>query len=71
MSGVLLLDPWEAQEAITRREANGPDRFDEVWEGMRVMPPMPNDEHQDIQGGVFAVLYDTIQIAGLGIARPW
>ena len=24
-------------------------RFEEVWEGVVVMPPMPNNEHQDIQ----------------------
>lgn len=70
MNGVLLLDPWEVQEAISQREAAGKDRYDEVWEGLRVMPPMPNDEHQDIQGGIFAAVYDTVQVAGLGLARP-
>lgn len=38
-----------------RREA-GVDRFDEVWNGVCMMTPLPNNEHQELQGGfVFAI----------------
>ena len=32
------------------RKTTGADRYDEVWDGVLHMPPMPNREHQDLAG---------------------
>ncbi|MEZ6102003.1 MAG: Uma2 family endonuclease [Pirellulaceae bacterium] len=43
------------------RKATGADRFDEVWNGVYVMDPMPNNEHQTLAtelGIIFGALID-------------
>jgi Uma2 family endonuclease len=32
------------------RKRTGADRWDEMWEGVLHMPPMPNRDHQDLEG---------------------
>ena len=54
---VLVLDPdLECHLKATRRE-NDSDGHDEVWEGLHVMAPLPNNNHQRIQGRFIAVLH--------------
>jgi Uma2 family endonuclease len=44
----LVLDPnWE-QVLKAAREAQNPYTRDEVWDGVLVVPPLANNEHQDI-----------------------
>jgi Uma2 family endonuclease len=43
-----------------RRRCDGADRYDEVWEGLYVMAPIPNDEHQDIQMNLGAAIKDAV-----------
>ena len=52
------------------RAACGADRYDEVWEGVYMMAPMPNDEHQMIVNALAAILQDLIGWPGLGQVRP-
>ncbi|MDQ3441160.1 MAG: Uma2 family endonuclease, partial [Planctomycetota bacterium] len=60
---MIVLDPLVEKELKAEREASGADRFDEVWEGLYMMAPLANNEHQEIQAGLTTVL----QIAtGLG-----
>lgn len=59
-----------AEELIADRRARGADLHDEVWEGVYMMSPLANDEHQEIVGGLQAVLYRVIQETGLGKVRP-
>jgi Uma2 family endonuclease len=66
----LILDPQQSQRLLAERHARGLDRFDEVWEGVYVMAPAPNDEHQDVGGGFTEVLRTIIDREGLGKARP-
>ena len=45
---VLIYDPeWETR-VRAERDAMYPNNRDEVWDGVYVMAPMPNIEHQDI-----------------------
>jgi Uma2 family endonuclease len=66
----LIADPRLSQRLIEERRARGIDRFDEVWEGVYVMAPAPNDEHQDIVGGFTEVLRIAIDRNHLGRTRP-
>ncbi|MFO0848136.1 MAG: Uma2 family endonuclease [Gemmataceae bacterium] len=42
----LILDTFVSDHLIARRRELGQDRHDEVWNGVYVMPPMPNIDHQ-------------------------
>jgi Uma2 family endonuclease len=47
----------DVSEAILKhRNLTGADRFDEMWEGVLHMPPMPNRLHQDLEGSLEAYL---------------
>ncbi len=44
-------------DAMTEwRRRNDADRWDEMWEGVLHMPPMPNRDHQDLEGAIEAYL---------------
>jgi hypothetical protein len=42
----LINDAQLAAKLIAQRQAWGTDRLDEVWDGVYIMAPMANDEHQ-------------------------
>jgi Uma2 family endonuclease len=41
--------PSVRPEILAWRKRTGADRWDEMWEGVLHMPPMPNSEHQDLE----------------------
>jgi hypothetical protein len=74
---VLVTDPDVGEELIAARRLSGADRFDEVWEGIYVMSPLANDEHQAIQAGLVTVFQtavgwsgDALVRAGVNVKRP-
>ena len=62
---MLVYDPYVEDQLRAEREASGADRFDEVWEGIYVMTPLPNDEHQELATNLGAALR-----LGLGFDSP-
>lgn len=66
---MLINDPLLEQELKARREASGADRYDEVWEGIYMMAPMPNDEHRQIVTDLASILKAVIGWSGLGDVR--
>jgi hypothetical protein len=46
----LIADPGFAERIIAERRARGRDRKDEVWEGVYVIMPDPNVDHQLLVG---------------------
>lgn len=67
---VLVIDPSEAARMIARRRELGLDSFDEVWNGVYVMSPIADDDHQEIVGGLDGVLQAVVFFPGLGKVRP-
>lgn len=65
----LIADPRLSQRLIAERRARGIDRFDEVWEGVYVMAPAPNSEHQEIELRLARVLLEVVEDTGLGSVR--
>ena len=57
---VLVRDPVLAERMKRERVVSGADRYDEVWEGVYVMPPMPTNEHQQIVGRFKGILQTVI-----------
>jgi hypothetical protein len=49
---VLILDSFEADEMIKRRKESPAYRWDEIWDGVYVVPPIPDILHQE-----FAALF--------------
>ena len=67
---MLIENPWLEEELIEQRKARGIDLYDEVWEGVYFMPPMPNDDHQDLVFEFVFVLGAAVSKPGLGKVRP-
>lgn len=59
---VLLTDPALERRLIGQRQAAGGDRYDEVWEGVYMVTPLPDDEHQEL-------VFEFSFVLGLAIAR--
>jgi Uma2 family endonuclease len=49
-----VLDREQAKQLIRDRRRSGDDRFDEVWNGVYVMSPLADNEHQEISTSLSA-----------------
>lgn len=52
---MLVTDPDVQEKLKAEREASGADQYDEVWEGVYMMAPLANDEHQELQFRIAAL----------------
>jgi Uma2 family endonuclease len=43
---IVSLEPGVLKRMIRKRRESGGDRWDEVWDGVYVMPPLADNEHQ-------------------------
>ncbi len=67
---MIILDPSDQTAIIEARIESGADRFDEVWDGVYIVSPLPNDEHQEIVGNFTICFGIVIQLTKLGKVRP-
>ncbi len=67
---LLVNDAELEEELIADRRARGIDGFDEVWDGVYVMAPLADDEHQEIVAGFVIALGNLVKLTGLGEVRP-
>src|SRR5687767_665777 len=58
---VLICDQRESERIIAERRASGLDRYDEVWEGVYVMAPMADNEHQSLATRLGGVLNQVVR----------
>jgi Uma2 family endonuclease len=70
MSKVLILDPELARALIVERQMKGIDKYDEVWEGVYVMPATASNPHQDLVGSLTAILTQLIVVPQRGRVQP-
>lgn len=63
---MLVLDPYVEGRLVAERKASGADRYDEVWEGVYMMTPIPNTEHQRIVARLTSILLEIIDWPELG-----
>lgn len=47
---MLVFDERQERRIRAERQASGADRWDEVWDGVYTVMPLPNNEHQEIVG---------------------
>jgi Uma2 family endonuclease len=71
----LILPADNLKRIIRRRKTFGADRFDEVWNGVYVMSPVADIEHQQIATGLSAALLnclsgqkDVLVLAGTNVS---
>ena len=67
---MLVCDPYVENRLLAERKASGADRYDEVWEGVYMMTPIPNTEHQYLVARLTALLLEVIGGPELGIVCP-
>jgi Uma2 family endonuclease len=67
---MLVLDDSLKKSIRAEREASGADRWDEVWDGVYVASPLPNNEHQRIVARLIYILESAIGVPGLGAVLP-
>ena len=65
-----VLDPVELARLVRHIAESENNNHDEVWDGVYLVSPSPNDEHQDIVGGLTTVFQVAIGWNGLGLVRP-
>jgi len=65
-----ILDQELEERLIEERRAAGADRFDEVWDGVYIMSPMPNVQHQMLVGKLNIAFGNAVDLAGLGETFP-
>jgi Uma2 family endonuclease len=65
----LVLDPYVSERLLRERRDRGIDVFDEVWDGVYVMAPAPNDEHQEIEMNLAQPLLEVVRNRNLGTVR--
>ena len=56
----LILPKATLNALIRKRRRNGHDRFDEVWNGVYVMSPIANNNHQWIASKLTIILYQAL-----------
>jgi Uma2 family endonuclease len=61
---LMVLDSGVEERLKAERAASGADRYDEVWEGVYMMAPLANNEHQDLQAALAAALRNAIGWGG-------
>jgi Uma2 family endonuclease len=67
---VMIYDPILEREIRAARESSDAGRRDEVWEGVLVVPPMPNNEHQHIVMGLCYAFTSTVTLANGDTVLP-
>lgn len=67
---LLVTDPYVEEQLIAKRQAAGLDHHDEVWDGVYVVSPNPNNEHQALVRRLTTAFDVSIDMPGLGQSFP-
>jgi hypothetical protein len=67
---LLILDQDLIREFIQERHEQGIDGYDEVWEGVYIVPPIATNPHQDLVGALAAILFNVIVLEARGRVFP-
>jgi Uma2 family endonuclease len=70
MPQVVIKDSEQANELIKERKRIGADRYDEVWDGVYVMPSMPSMEHQELVADLGTVFGEVVKRPRKGKVYP-
>src|ERR1700730_4536797 len=65
-SKLLILDQDLIREFIQERRERGIDRYDEVWEGIYIVPPIATNPHQSLVAALTAIVFNVIELQARG-----
>ncbi len=65
-----ICDPELEKRLRAERALTGADRFDENWDGVHVMAPLANNEHQQIVSRLTAIFEQLVGWPQLGMVFP-
>jgi Uma2 family endonuclease len=57
---MLVLDPHDQNQILENRRACDGDRFDEVWDGVYMMSPLADNQHQEFQSKLIVALTNAL-----------
>lgn len=66
VSAVHILDVELAREFVRSRQEREQDLFDEVWEGVYVVPPLARNSHQDLVSALTSILFHVVNLEKRG-----
>ena len=69
MNRLMVLDADISEAVIRERKRLGHDRYDEVWDGVYVMPAMPTNFHQSLVHDL-SVVFDVVVPKETGTIHP-
>ena len=61
---VMVLDPYVEQQILAERARSDGDQYDEVWEGVYIVTPLPNNEHQELVFELVSILREVVRRPG-------
>src|SRR5437762_2335457 len=67
---MLVLDPQEQRRLKRERQLTGADRFDEVWNGVYMMAPIANNEHQYLAIQICMAIMGVVKVPDEGLVFP-
>ncbi|MGD9634291.1 MAG: Uma2 family endonuclease [Pirellulales bacterium] len=67
---MVVLDKLVERRLIAQRRAWGVDQHDEVWEGVYVMSPSADNEHQSLVMGITSAFHSFVSKSNLGQVLP-
>jgi hypothetical protein len=70
VTSLLIRDAGLIDPLIQERKRKGIDLYDEVWEGMYVVPSMPSNAEQLLVGDLGAIFAEVVKRPGMGQVYP-
>ncbi len=67
---IMVLEPDVEERLLAERRTCDGAQHDEVWEGVYIMTPLPNNEHQQFVFWFTTTLGDVVDQTGLGLVFP-
>jgi Uma2 family endonuclease len=66
---IMVLDSDIETQILAARIGSDGDQYDEVWEGVYIVTPLPNDEHQEFVSALDSILHEVVGWSKLGKVR--
>jgi Uma2 family endonuclease len=66
INGAEIFDPGVVRDFVKTRQQREVDKFDEVWEGVYVVPPLARNPHQDVATAISGILFNVIDLENRG-----
>src|SRR5262245_34949157 len=70
MTKMLIFDDYVSRDLIRQRKKLGHDLYDEVWDGVYVMPTLPNLIHQKLVRKLSDIYAEVVEEPELGDVYP-